>query len=216
VSLRPLVIWGCGGHAKVVADVAQSAGFEIRCFVDDFAREGTQLFGHDVVRPRSFRVAGEEVTFLVAIGNNEVREQCFEIGLTRGWKPATVIHPSAIISVHSAIGSGCVVMPRVVVNAASTVGRNCILNTGAVVEHDCKIQDHVHISPSATLAGDVVVEAFAHIGIGASVLPGGRIGRSAIVGAGSVVTGLVERNRTVVGVPARVLVRNNENSCDAE
>jgi sugar O-acyltransferase (sialic acid O-acetyltransferase NeuD family) len=210
VSLPSLVIWGSGGHAKV----AQAAGFQILCFADDSANEGAQFLGHDVVRPHSSRVELPGIAFLVAIGNNEARARCFETGLQMGWIPATVIHPSAVISVHSVIGDGTVVMPHVVVNAASVVGRNCILNTSAVIEHDCVIQDHVHISPAATLAGDVVVEALAHIGMAASVLPGCRIGRSATVGAGAVVTGRVGSNSTVVGVPARALLTNKAKSRD--
>jgi len=51
----------------------------------------------------------------------------------------------------------------------------------------------------------VVIEAWADIGVNAVILPGVRIGRGAIVGAGAVVTGDVPPLAVVAGVPARVL-----------
>ena len=51
----------------------------------------------------------------------------------------------------------------------------------------------------------VVIEDNAWIGGGAIVLPGVRIGRNAVVGAGAVVTRSVPANSVVVGNPARVI-----------
>ena len=53
----------------------------------------------------------------------------------------------------------------------------------------------------------VVVEAWADVGMNASILPGVRIGKAAIVGAGAVVTHDVEPFSVVAGVPARVIGR---------
>ena len=55
----------------------------------------------------------------------------------------------------------------------------------------------------------VVIEAWADIGVNAVILPGVRVGRGAIVGAGAVVTHDVEPMTIVAGVPAR-LVRRRE------
>jgi UDP-perosamine 4-acetyltransferase len=75
------------------------------------------------------------------------------------------------------------------------------------VEHDCRIGDHVHISPGVLLGGAVTVRDYAHIGIGAIILPGIEIGEGAMVGAGAVVRESVPVGVTVVGIPARSLVR---------
>jgi acetyltransferase-like isoleucine patch superfamily enzyme len=53
----------------------------------------------------------------------------------------------------------------------------------------------------------VVVEDGCDLGAGAILLPGVRVGRGAIVGAGAVVTGDVEPFTVVAGVPARLLRR---------
>ncbi len=61
-------------------------------------------------------------------------------------------------------------------------------------------------------AAPVVIEENVWIGGAAIVLPGLRIGRNAVVGAGAVVTRDVPSNKVVVGNPARVVkeVENDE------
>ena len=55
------------------------------------------------------------------------------------------------------------------------------------------------------LAGHVTVEAGAFVGIGATVVQNVRIGREAVVGAGSVIIRDVPAQTTVAGVPARII-----------
>jgi acetyltransferase-like isoleucine patch superfamily enzyme len=72
------------------------------------------------------------------------------------------------------------------------------------VDHDCDIGEFVHIAPGTHLAGNVRVETGAFVGTGVSVIPGMRIGRWSVIGAGGVVICDVPEEVTVVGVPARV------------
>jgi sugar O-acyltransferase (sialic acid O-acetyltransferase NeuD family) len=205
-----LIIWGAGGHGKVVLDVALAMNVcsEI-AFLDDRPLTETLGFrGRQILNPDEgiAKLMAEEFGhFLVAIGDNHERARCFEAGIRHGLIPATLIHPQAIVSPSARVGLGTLVMPRVVINADATIGDNCILNTGAIVEHDCTVGDHVHLSPAAVLGGGAAVEPFAHLGIGAVALPGARIGESAVVGAGAVVLREVPRGVTAIGVPARVM-----------
>jgi sugar O-acyltransferase (sialic acid O-acetyltransferase NeuD family) len=206
MSISPqLIIWGAGGHGKVVLDVARALGYDEIFFVDDDAIRGGSVMGCDVLTPTDTRLHNSAAPFVIAIGNNVGRARCFGLAEKRGWRPAALIHPSATVSLSAVIGAGTVVMPRVVVNACAVIGRNCILNSGAVIEHDCLVEDHVHIAPSAALAGNVHVGAFAQVSLAAAVLPALRIGCSAIVGAGAVVTKPVPEYCTVIGVPAQPL-----------
>jgi sugar O-acyltransferase (sialic acid O-acetyltransferase NeuD family) len=201
-----LVIWGAGGHAKVVYDAARAMGYARILFVDD--RAGGELYGCAIVAPSSdIQAAGESMQFIVAIGDNRARSECYSRALRQGWRAATIIHPSAVVSSFSEISPGCAILPRAVINAGAVIGPNCIINTGAIVEHDCRISTHVHISPSATLGGNVQVGELAHVGIGACVLPGVSIGAASAVGAGAVVLASIPEAVTAVGVPARILSR---------
>ena len=51
---QPIVVFGAGGHGKVVADAARSAGFVLAAFVDDApARAGSSPPGVARGRARS-------------------------------------------------------------------------------------------------------------------------------------------------------------------
>ena len=202
-----LLIWGAGGHAKVVLDIARATGsFDAIDFIDDDAERAGVPFCDCPTMDGPWelhRMAGR--SFVVAIGDNRARAQCFHRALDHGLTPESLLHSTAVIAPSASIGRGTVIMAGAIVNAGAVIGENCILNSGSIVEHDCKIGPHVHISPRAVLGGGASVRAFAHIGIGAILLPGALVGEESIVGAGAVVLEEAPARCTVVGVPARAL-----------
>jgi sugar O-acyltransferase (sialic acid O-acetyltransferase NeuD family) len=214
--MSKLFLWGAGGHAKVVLDIARAlnrfSGVE---FIDENAgRAGEEFCGCRVLGSPEIACIGDGDFLVISIGSNQARARCAGIARSRGWQLATLIHPSAVVSPSARIGAGTVVMPRAVVNAGAEIGENSIINTGALVEHDCRIGDHVHLSPGAILGGAVRVESFAHMGLGSIALPGSSIGGNAVVGAGAVVLRSVGHSQTVVGVPARpIRQQNRPGSC---
>lgn len=211
--MNKLIIWGASGHGKVVLDVVRAqGGFTSIVFIDDASRKLSGEFqGCRVAGARtelaSLRTSGY-AHFVVAIGCNAARAECFQAARRIGIEPATLVHPTAAVSQSATIGRGTVVMPNAVINPDSVIGANCIINSGAIVEHDCCIADHVHLSPGVVLGGGVRVCAYSHIGLNASVLPEIEVGERAIVGAGAVVLEWVAPGDTVAGVPAKSLQRS--------
>ncbi len=205
--MKNLLIWGAGGHGKVVLDVARSMGtFDRIAFFDDSSEmlrtvADTTVLSGTIAEARN---SGFNL-FIVAIGPNTTRAHRFREAMAAGLTPASCIHPTAWISPAAVVGKGTVVMPGVVVQVDALVGENCILNTGAIVEHDCIVADHVHLSPAVTLCGKVTVGSFTHLGAGVTVIPGTSIGARAVVGAGAVVLQEIPSDSTAVGVPARVI-----------
>jgi sugar O-acyltransferase (sialic acid O-acetyltransferase NeuD family) len=212
LSIR-LVILGAGGHARMLLDSLSSAqGFIPFAVLDSdqtlWGRDldSVPIRGGDELLPQLIKKGVTHfVVGLGSVGNPGPRRRLFELGVSLGLRPATVIHPTAVCSAKAEIGEGAQLLPCSVVNAGAVLGKNVIVNTGAIVEHDCVLGDHVHVSPGATLGGGVHVGEGSHVGLGASVLQETKIGSNTIVGAGAVVVDDVPQDVIVVGVPARIL-----------
>jgi sugar O-acyltransferase (sialic acid O-acetyltransferase NeuD family) len=212
-----LLVWGAGGHGKVVADLIRACGCELVGFIDGDAAKlgqvvepagGRVIAGQDQLRDRleaGCELPGGATAIVSAIGNNTLRLATLQASGTRVSR--ALLHPSAMTSESVEFGSGTVVFAGAVVNAAVQVGCGVIVNSAAVVEHDCVIEDGVHISPGAILAGGVIVGARSWIGAGAVVIGECRIGSDVTVGAGAVVLRDVPDGDTVVGSPARSIRR---------
>jgi len=202
-----LLVYGAGGHGKVVADVARSAGWVVVGFIDDAqARDGATIGGLPVRSLAEWQAAPPvHLVPVVAlgVGDNTARARCHARLLEAGFEVVSVVHCSAVVAPTARIGQGTVVMACAAVNPDATLGAGCIVNTGAVVEHDCALGDYVHLSPNAALGGNVAIGHRSHLGLGAVALPGVRIGAEVRVGAGAAVIRDVQDGLTVVGVPAR-------------
>lgn len=202
-----LIIFGAGGHGKVVADSAVQAGWTVMGFVDDMIAPGTpRSLPLPVLGDRDWLYASPQNTCRVAlgIGDNYARMALMKVLETANIGLATVMSPFAIVSPFAQIGSGTVIMPGAVVNAGAIIGEGVIVNTGAVVEHDTRVGNYAHLSPNSTLGGGAEVGELAHIALGAIVLPLIHIGNRTILGAGSVATRSIPDDVVALGIPARI------------
>jgi sugar O-acyltransferase (sialic acid O-acetyltransferase NeuD family) len=197
-----LAIIGAGGHAKVVADTAILAGWEIIGFADD--RAEAKLFNFPYLGKVNTLKLPENTKAVVAIGANRIRERIASTFASRlQW--ATIIHPRAIVSSRAKIDVGTVVFAGAVIQADTMVGRHCIINTLASVDHDCSAEDYCHIAPNATLTGSVVLEIGAFVGAGSTIIPGCRMEKWSTLGAGAVLVSDLEQDSVFAGIPARKL-----------
>ncbi|USK49612.1 acetyltransferase [Bacillus sp. CMF12] len=206
--MKPIVIVGCGGHSKVILEIiTASKKFKIAAILDDKYEKVTKE-NNIIKAPISH---SEELIrtsipfFVIAIGNNVVRQQIAERLLKAGAQFPILSHPTAYISPSAQVGEGTVVMANSVINAESMIGRHVIINTASVVEHDNIIEDYVHVSPSVTLTGNIYVGEGTHIGAGATAIPGIQIGKWSIIGAGSTIIINIPSYVTAVGTPAKVI-----------
>jgi sugar O-acyltransferase (sialic acid O-acetyltransferase NeuD family) len=124
-----------------------------------------------------------------------------------GLQPVTIAHASAVIASNATIGSGCQIMAGAIVMPEARLGRQCIINTKASVDHEDVLDDGVEVAPGGTLCGLVTVGVNGWICAGATVLPRIRIGADAVIGAGAVVIRDVPPGVTIVGAPARRILR---------
>jgi UDP-N-acetylbacillosamine N-acetyltransferase len=203
-----VVVYGAGGHGRVVAEAAIQGGFEVLGFLDDALDAGTAVGELSVLGSAGWLAGRANVQVALGIGDNLVRQRVSAAFGHDGVELATVVHPRAVVSPRAALGEGSVVLALAVVNTGARVGRGAIVNSAAVVEHDVEVGDFAHVSPNATLGGGARLGALSQLGLGACVLPRKSIGSRSTVGAGAVVTRDVADCAVVTGVPARLLRRD--------
>jgi acetyltransferase-like isoleucine patch superfamily enzyme len=122
------------------------------------------------------------------------------------------------------IGDGCLIGPFVEIQSGVVIGPRSSIQSHSFVCSKVRIGAGVFVAHGVTFVNDrhpvrresrhweeTVVEDGACIGSGSTILPC-RIGRNALVGAGSVVTKDVEPDCVVAGNPARKRGRRNEHT----
>ncbi len=120
---------------------------------------------------------------------------------------------NAMIREDVTVGDNTVVGSHTVIDGRVSVGSGVRIETGVYIPPETIIGDSVFIGPRAVFTNDryppssrlqgAVVEDYAVIGANATILPGVRIGRRAVVAAGSVVVRDVPPDTVVAGNPAR-------------
>lgn len=149
----------------------------------------------------------------VAIANGRVREQLVQRCAADGVQFFEARAANVVQLDDVQLGEGAVLCPFVTLTSNIRIGQHFHANIYSYVEHDCVVGDFVTFAPGAMCNGHVHIEDHAYIGAGAVIkqgLPGAPlvIGRGAVVGMGAVVTKSVPPGVTVVGNPARPLIKN--------
>lgn len=194
---------GGGGHSKVVMSTLRYSGHVVHSvYDDDPAKWDTTILDCRVVGPVN-QLISKDGNGIVAIGDNRTRRELTEFLPHLSWISA--IHPEGYLDPSSEIGEGTVLCAGAVAQPQVFIGNHAIVNTATTVDHDCRIGNYVHLAPGVHLGGEIDVCEGTLVGIGATVLPGIRIGRWCTVGAGSVVTEDIQDYCTVVGVPAKTI-----------
>ena len=204
--MSSLLIFGAGGHGKVVAETARAIGsWNEIMFADDAYPQVKSVDGYPVIADFSGArsMVGDLTDVIVAIGDNRKRSDLTMELRQSGFNLVTLIHPAAVVAKSAHIETGTVIFAQAVVQAAARIGSAAIVNTAATVDHDCVVGDGVHLSPGVHLGGEVQVGDNSWLGVGATVINRIAIGRDVTVGAGSCVIGNLPDGVTVVGVPAR-------------
>lgn len=198
---KKIVIIGASGHGKVVADIAKLNGYDEILFLDD-DKSKTSCGKYQVVGTSKDIKKYRAYDFIIAIGNNKIREKISDTLEKENIKQSVLIHPSAVIDETATINEGTVVMANAVINASVQIGRSCIINTASSIDHDCIIEDYVHVSPGVHVAGAVTIGRSTWLGIGSTVINNLEICANCIIGAGSTVIKDIKEEGTYIGSPA--------------
>lgn len=210
-------VGGCGrGILPLARDQLRAAGQspEKLVFIDDAFQASERVNGHRVMSYAQFVQQDsmeKHVALAVASGATRARlSQKLQSDAINTWS----VRASNVVTMDNVeIAEGALLSPFVTLTSNIRVGRHFHANLYSYVEHDCVIGDFVTLAPAAKCNGNIHIEDFAYIGTGAILRQGqpGKpivIGRGAVVGMGAVVTRDVPPGATVVGNPAKPLVKD--------
>lgn len=132
------------------------------------------------------------------------------------------IEPGALIRDMVTIGKNAVIMMGAVINIGAVVGEGSMVDMNAVIGARGILGKNVHLGACSVIAGvleppsanPVIIEDDVLIGANSVILEGVRVGKGAVVAAGSVVTKNVPPGVVVAGSPARIIKKKDEQTAD--
>lgn len=181
-------------------------------FVDDAAQPAV-VNGHRAMTYAQWLAEPADQRFItIAIANSAVRQKLVERCQADGVQFVEVRAGNVVQLDECELDKGAVLCPLVILSSNVKIGKHFHANMQSYVAHDCVVGDYVTLAPSAMCNGNVVLEDHVYIGAGALLKQGkpGKpliIGKGAVVGMGAVVTKNVPPGVTVIGNPAKVMLK---------
>jgi sugar O-acyltransferase (sialic acid O-acetyltransferase NeuD family) len=209
-------VYGAGGCGRGVLPLLRDPAATRRAriaFIDD-GSAGASINGHPVLSwSRFLEEEADERRVCIAIADSRVRERLYHRSLEAGVEVIGARASNVVEMDNVHIGVGAVLSPFVTLTSNIEIGRCFHANLYSYVEHDCRIGDFVTFAPAVRCNGNVHVHDHAYVGTGALLRQGTKerplvVGEGAVVGMGAVVTRDVPPGATVVGNPARPLVKD--------
>lgn len=210
---------GAGGHGREVMPMLRSTlENELACgkveilFVVEGQVSDAEVNGYRLLGLEAFLALDGHKRFNVAIGDSKARQRIADICLARKIEPFSIFARSVTLLDNNKIGEGCMISEQTIITSNVTIGRFFQANCQCNISHDCVIGDYVTLGPGVKCNGNVTIGDHAYLGAGALIKQGryGKplvIGEGAVVGMGAVVIQDVEPYTTVVGNPARPMVK---------
>lgn len=206
--MRNVVIFGSGGHSKVIADIlSESKEYNLIGLIESTnaqhkSESFLKILGTDDNLEKlisSYSIYGG----IIGVADNSIRSKIAKKAeKIKSFKFINCIHPNAVLSRSVKIGFGNAFMAGSIINCGSTIANHCILNSNSSIDHDCKLEDFTSVAPNGCLGGNVTLGKFSSIGIGANIFNNIKIGKNCIVGGGSLVNKDTDNDSVYYGVPS--------------
>jgi len=128
----------------------------------------------------------------------------------------TTIWQFCVVLKEARVGQNCNINAQCFIENDVIIGDNVTIKSGVQIWDGIELEDNVFIGPNVTFTNDflprskqypkkflkTLVKSNASIGANSTIVGGITIGKSAMIGAGSVVTKNVDNNTLVYGNPA--------------
>ncbi|OGR13442.1 MAG: hypothetical protein A2277_21295 [Desulfobacterales bacterium RIFOXYA12_FULL_46_15] len=148
----------------------------------------------------------KDLTFAFGMNSPQIRKDLFlryrseNIGIIKS--------ASCYIARKATIEIGTVIQHHVTIMPMAKIGKGCLLNINSTVHHESDIGDFSILAPGAMVLGRVNIGERVYIGAGAIIKENCCVGPGSVIGAGSVVIRDIPDNSTMVGVPAKKVIKD--------
>jgi sugar O-acyltransferase (sialic acid O-acetyltransferase NeuD family) len=218
--MKRIAIVGAGGFAREVAwmleDISASASSETPSYVtagflvSDLSRTGS--YDSPALGDFSWLESNHVDALAMGIGTPAVRLKLANELKTRfphiAW-PA-LVHPSVIWQRRTMqIGEGAIICAGSIATVNVRFEPFCMVNLTCTIGHEAVIGRGSVLNPTVNISGGVELGSGVLVGTGAQILQYVKVGDGATIGAGAVVTKDVYAGTTVVGIPAKELIKKS-------
>lgn len=104
-------------------------------------------------------------SFIVAIGDNYIREKIFYEAISKGLKAINAISRNTIIDKNVNIGSGTIIKSGTIISKNTLIGDNCLIDNGVIIETKCNVLNNCNINSGAVIGSNSQISKNVEIGI---------------------------------------------------
>ncbi len=207
--MKNLLIIGARGFGREVYDLAisteayQQRAFTIKGFLDDKNDALDAYKGYPpIIGDVESYTPGENDVFVCALGQVAPKKEYAEKMLAKGGKFINLVDPRS--NVRSAIDhlQGVLIFSFVFVSVDVQLSDFVSIQHFSCLGHDSKVGKWSHMSSYSTITGFSELDEEVMLQTAAKVVPKKKVGKGAMVGAGSLVIKNVKPGKTVFGSPA--------------
>lgn len=214
-------IYGVGGFSREILplireNLKDTQNIKLYFIVDDeYMTDEKILNGIEIISFNDFINIDNNHKFLtVGFSNLKRRIEVFEYCKHNNVQLLDIQASNVVIMDNVNISEGFTLCPFVTITSDVKIGKGFQANIYSYVAHDCVIGDFVTFAPAVKCNGNVHIDDNVYIGAGVIIHPGKsnkplKIGKGAIIAAGSVVTKNIPEGMTVFGNPAIEFTKEN-------
>ena len=206
--MKTLAIYCAGGLGKEIYDLAERSKKYAKIFFVDDAIIDKTFYKAEVRKIESIKPS-TDLEFAIANGEPFVRQMLQQKVEQMGFKLATIVDATAIVSKTAELDNGVLVNANCFVSSNVVIGKNTYLQQLCTLGHDAEVGANSVISSLVQVSGGCKIADVVYVGAGSVVREKVSVGFGSVVGMGSFVHKDVKELAVVYGNPAK-FIRDNK------